>query len=241
MKEITLEVCIDSNEAVMAERIVNDLRLSGCVVKTANLTDCDYVVSDRCGIERKEVKDFAVSLMDGRLFEQAKRLFEGYEKPLLILQGDLSAISKFTRISPNSLWGALSSLALDFGIAVIPTPNAHSTAQLIHRLAYHEQAKENRPIQLRRKKRKVSLQEEQLYFLCGIPNIGRSLAEDLLNKFQTPLQVVQELVSAEIHVSKTGKTKRLLGNIGEVKRMGPSLVEKAKKVLSTSYEECNAT
>jgi ERCC4-type nuclease len=241
LKEVTLEVCVDSNEAAMAERIVNDLRLYGCLVRTANLPDCDYIVSDRCGIERKEIKDFAVSLMDGRLFEQAKRLTEGYEKPLLILQGELPNLSKFTKISPNSLWGALSSLALDFGIAVIPTPDARSTAQLIHRLAYHEQAKESRPIQVRRKKRKASLPEEQLYFLCGIPNIGRSLAEDLLNRFQTPLQVIEELMSTEVQVSESGKTKRLLGSIGEVKRVGPSIVEKAKKVLKTSYEECNAT
>jgi Fanconi anemia group M protein len=237
LKEVTLEICVDSNEAAMAERVVNDLRLSGCLVKTANLPDCDYIVSDRCGIERKEVKDFAISLMNGRLFEQAKRLAEGYEKPLLILQGELLTLSRFTRISPNSLWGALSSLALDFGIAVIPTPDTHSTAQLIHRLAYHEQAKEERPIQVRKKKRKASLSEEQLYFLCGIPNIGRSLAEGLLNQFQTPLQVVEELVNAEVRVSKSGKTKHLLGPIGEVKRVGPSLVEKAKKVLNTCYEE----
>lgn len=239
MREVTLEVCVDSNEAAAAARIVNDLRLSGCLVSTANLPDSDYVVSDRCGIERKDVKDFAVSLMDGRLFEQAKRLAEGYEKPLLILQGDLSTISRFTKISPNALWGALSSLALDFGIAVIPTPDAHSTAQLIQRLAYHEQAKESRPIQLRRKKRKASLAEEQLYFLCGIPNIGRSFAEGLLKRFQTPMQAVDALAAAEIHISNTGKTRRLLGPLSDVKRVGPSTVEKAKRLLNTPYEGCN--
>lgn len=238
MKEVTLEVRVDSNEAVAAGNIVNDLRFSGCIVKTANLPDCDYVVSDRCGIERKDVKDFAISLMDGRLFEQAKRLVENYEKPLLILQGNLSIVSKFTRISPSSLWGALSSLALDFGIVIIPTPDAHATAQLIQRLAYHEQAKESRPIQLRIKKRKASLQEEQLYFLCGIPNIGRSFAETLLNRFETPMQVIKELADSEIHVSKTGKTKRLLGPLSEVKGIGPTTAEKAKKILNTSYQEC---
>jgi len=241
LKEVTLEVCVDSNEAAAAGNIVNDLRFLGCMVKTTNLPDCDYVVSDRCGIERKEVKDFAVSLMDGRLFEQAKRLGENYEKPLLILQGLLPTLSRFTRISSNSLWGALSSLALDFGIAVIPTPDAQATAQLIYRLAYHEQAKEKRPIQLRRKKRKASLQEEQLYFLCGIPNIGRSFAENLLNQFQTPIQVIKELADSEIRISKTGKTKRLLGPLSEIKGIGPSTVEKAKKVLNTPHQEYEKT
>lgn len=239
MKEVTLEVCVDSNEAAIAGKVVNYLKLSGCSVRVANLLDCDYVVSDRCGIERKEVKDFAQSLMDGRLFEQAKRLKEVYEKPILILQGYLPIIFRFTRIRPQSLWGALSSLALDFGIAVVPTPNANSTAQLIHRLAYHEQAKEKRPIQLRRAKRKASLLEEQLYLLCGIPQIGRSLAEELLRHFQTPLRAIEELVDAEIHVSKSGKTRRLLGPLREVKGVGPSIVEKAKRVLNTPYEDSN--
>jgi len=239
LKEVNLEVCIDSNEAVMAGKIVNYLKLSGCIVRAINLPNCDYLVSDRCGIERKEVKDFAVSLKDGRLFEQAKRLSESYEKPLLILQGHLPTISKFTKISPNSLWGALSSLALDFGIAVIPTPDEHSTAQLINRLAHHEQAKENRPIQVRREKRKASLSEEQLYFICGIPNIGRSFAENLLNRFQTPMQVIKEIADAEIHISKTGKTRHLLGPLGEVRGIGPSIAEKAKRILNTPYEGCD--
>jgi len=82
LRKVNLEVCVDSNEAAMAGKIVNYLRLSGCSVKVVNLPDCDYLVSDRCGIERKEVKDFAQSLKDGRLFEQARRLSEGYERPL---------------------------------------------------------------------------------------------------------------------------------------------------------------
>lgn len=239
MRKVNLEVCVDSNEAAMAGKIVNYLRLSGCSVKVVNLPDCDYLVSDRCGIERKEVKDFAQSLKDGRLFEQARRLSEGYERPLLILQGYLPLISKFTRISANALWGALSSLALDFGIAVIPTPNADATARLIERLAYHEQAKEKRPIQVRRAKRKPTLLEEQLYLLCGLPNIGRSLAEELLRRFRTPLRVLEEFAEAEIHVSKTGKTRRLLGSLKEVRGVGPSIVEKAKRVLNTSYGEAD--
>lgn len=241
MKETILEVCVDSNEAVMAESILNSLRLFGCAVRVANLSDCDYVVSDRCGIERKDVRDFAASLMDGRLFDQAKKLSEGYEKPLMILQGSFSGISRHTRISPNSLWGAISSLVLDFRIPIVPTHDELSTAQLICRLAYHEQAREERPLQLRRDKKRASLEEEQLYILSGLPNIGRSLAEELLRHFETPIQVLDEFSQAEIHTSESGKTKRLIGPLKEVKGVGPVIAEKARSVLNSSCKQTKQT
>ena len=230
---------MDSNEAVMAESVLNSLRLFGCAVTVANLHDSDYVVSDRCGIERKGVRDFASSIMDGRLFEQARKLSEGYEKPLMILQGSFSGISRHTRISSNSLWGAISSLALDFGIPIVPTHDDLSTAQFICRAAYHEQAREERPLQLRRNKKAASLTDEQLYVLSGLPNIGRSLAEDLLEHFETPIQVLEQFSRAEIHTSMSGKTKRLQGPLKNVKGVGPIIAERARNVLNSSCKEQN--
>ena len=67
-----LHICIDSNEASGRRDIVNYLRLSGFEVDIRKLDVCDYVVSDRCGIERKDASDFLGSMKDGRLFKQAE-------------------------------------------------------------------------------------------------------------------------------------------------------------------------
>src|SRR3989337_4157601 len=84
-----LKVCVDSNEASARPDIVNNLRMAGCEVEVRKLPICDYVVSDRCGIERKNARDFISSMKDLRLFNQAREISACYEKPILALEGHL--------------------------------------------------------------------------------------------------------------------------------------------------------
>ncbi|MEM2892711.1 MAG: ERCC4 domain-containing protein [Candidatus Bathyarchaeia archaeon] len=231
-----IRVVVDSLEASAHDEVVSYLRLAGCEVEVRRLPVCDFVVSDRCGVERKDVDDFLGSLKDGRLFTQAKEMASTYERPILVLEGHLPRALKHTRVRSSSVYGALASLALDFGFSIIPTDNLDSTSMLIHRLAYREQVREKRPIQLREIKRRVPLQEQQIFLLSGIPKIGRTLAEELLNHFGTPLRVFEEFGRAEVETSKSGKTKRIIGPIGDVRGIGPSIVEGAKRLLTTPYD-----
>ena len=230
-----LHICIDSNEASNRRDIVNYLRLSGFTVDIQKLDVCDFVVSDRVGIERKDTSDFLGSMKDGRLFKQAQSMSEVYEKPILILEGQMSRALKRSRMKPASIYGALSSLALDYGLSIIPTENPDTTAILLHRLAYREQVKEERPVQLRSVNRNMPPHQQQLFLLSGLPQIGTSLAEELLHNFDTPYEVIREFVEAEIKTSKTGKTKKLLGPLTEVKGVGPTIVEHAQYLLKGSY------
>lgn len=201
------------------------------------LTVCDYVVSDRVGVERKDVNDFLGSVKDGRLFSQAKAMAEAYERPVLILEGQVSKALRRSAMKPASVYGALSSVALDYGITIIPTEDTDSTALLLQRLAYREQTTDNRVIQLRSVDRSLPLNKQQLFLLSGFPQIGVASAEDLLEKFDTPLRVIEELASAEVHVSSSGKTKKLTGVLTEVKGIGPTIVEYAQTLLRSSYRE----
>ena len=230
-----LHICIDSNEASNRRDIVNYLRLSGFTVDIQKLDICDFVVSDRVGIERKDTSDFLGSMKDGRLFKQAQSMSEVYEKPILILEGQMSRALKRSRMKPASIYGALSSLALDYGLSIIPTENPDTTAILLHRLAYRDQVKEERPVQLRSVNRNMPPHQQQLFLLSGLPQIGTSLAEELLHNFDTPYEVIREFVEAEIKTSKTGKTKKLLGPLTEVKGVGPTIVEHAQYLLKGSY------
>jgi ERCC4-type nuclease len=192
---------------------------------------CDYVVSDRVGVERKDVSDFLGSMKDGRLFSQAKAMVEAYERPVLILEGQVSRALKRSAMKPAAVYGALSSLALDYGIFVLPTEDTDSTAVLLQRLAYREQAKENRAIQLR------TLQEPALnkQRFSSSPASADRHHPDLLEKFDTPLRVIEELASAEIRASASGKTKKLMGPLSEVGGIGPTIVEYAQVLLKSSY------
>jgi ERCC4-type nuclease len=230
-----LHICIDSNEASGRRDIVNYLRLSGFEVDIRKLDVCDYVVSDRCGIERKDASDFLGSMKDGRLFKQAEGMVAAYEKPIIILEGEMSKALRRSKMKPSSIYGALSSLALDYGLSVIPTQNPKTTGILLHRLAFREQAKEERTIQLRSVNRNMPPHQQQVFLLSGLPQIGTSLAEELLKVFDTPYQIMSELAEAEVKVSKSGKTKRLAGPLKDVKGVGPKIVENAQRLLKGSY------
>ncbi|MBN2334262.1 hypothetical protein JXL21_01800 [Candidatus Bathyarchaeota archaeon] len=230
-----LHICIDSNEASSRRDIVNYMMWNGVEVDVRRLDVCDYVVSDRVGVERKDVSDFLGSMKDGRLFNQARDMSEIYERPVVILEGQLSRAFKRSAMKPASVYGALSSLALDYGVNIIPTDSPESTAVLLHRLAYREQAKEDRTIQLRSVNRSLPLHEQQVFLLSGLPQIGTTLAQELLNAYDSPIRVIEEFANAEVRVSKSGKTKKLLGPLAEVKGVGPVIVEKAQRLLRESY------
>ena len=55
----------------------------------------DFILSDDCVVERKTISDFLSSLVDGRLFSQAKNLKDHFDKVLYILEGDISEIYYF--------------------------------------------------------------------------------------------------------------------------------------------------
>jgi len=230
-----LHICVDSNEASSRRDIVTYLKFNGFDVDIRRLDVCDYVVSDRVGVERKDVSDFLGSMKDGRLFSQAKDMASVYERPILILEGQMSRALKRSAMKPSSVYGALSSVALDYGLTVIPTETPEHTGILLHRLAYREQAKEDRVIQLRSVDRSMPLHQQQLYLLAGLPQIGTTLAQDLLSHFETPLRVLEEFAQAEVKVSSSGKTRRLMGPLTEVKGIGPVIVEGAQRLLKESY------
>lgn len=232
-----IKVCVDSNEASAGRTIVNQLKLAGCDIEVRNLPICDYVVSDRCGIERKSARDFFSSIKDGRLFTQAKEIANTYERPILVLEGDIHQEFQRSLMNINSIYGAMASISLDHGFSIIPTEDRNSTAILIHRLAYREQTQENRPLQIRSVRRDMSPHEQQMFLLSGLPNIGPILAEELLRHLDTPYSVFEEIAKAEIAKSKSGKTKRLNTPLREVKGVGPIIVENAQQLLTSSFKE----
>jgi len=230
-----LHIFIDSKEASKQRMIISYLKLSGLQVEVKNLDVCDYVVSDRVGVERKEASDFLSSLKDGRLFNQARDMAHLYEKPILIIEGEMKRALKRSYMRPSSIYGAMASIALDYGVTIMPTDDPESTAILLHRLCYREQVKQERTIQLRSIKRSLPLHQQQIYLLSGLPQIGTALAEELLNKFQTPYEVLVKFAEAEIRISPSGKTKRLLGPLADIKGVGPTIVENIQQLLHQEY------
>jgi len=183
--EIKPMIYADSREG--NSKVLRELDNLGAVFEVKSLPVADYHVSDEVGIERKTTKDFIVSIMDKRLYKQAKELVENFMKPIIILEGeDLYS----SLIHPNAVRGALASLAVDFSIPIIPTRSEEDTAAMIMRIAIREQIHERHEIQVRTEKKPLTLYERQLYIVESLPNIGPVTAKKLIEEFGSVKEVI---------------------------------------------------
>ena len=116
------------------KEIINHLKALGAAVNELSLEVADYICSDKICIERKTHDDFVNSIIDGRLFEQAKNLAENFEKPILVVEGYSNR-----SINENALKGAVASLISDFNMTLLNTRNQYDTAKTIYWIAKKEQ------------------------------------------------------------------------------------------------------
>lgn len=200
-------VYADSREG--NSKVIRHLSQMEIDVQVRSMAVGDYQVSDDVVIERKTAKDFVDSIIDKRLFKQARELSEEFKRPLLILEGDDIYNGM---IHPNAVRGTIAAIAIDFGISIIPTRNSQDTAAMIKRIAVREQNGEKVNIQIRTDKKPTSLWEQQLFIIESLPNIGPVNAKNLLKHFGTVEKVINasedELQEVEGIGKKTAKNIR---------------------------------
>lgn len=207
-------VYADSREG--NSKVIRHLTEMEIDVKVHSMAVADYQVSDEVAIERKTAKDFVDSLIDKRLFKQAKELSEEFKHPIMILEGDDLYNGM---VNPNAIRGSMASIAIDFGISIIPTRNAQDTAAMIKRIAVREQNGERTPIQIRTDKKPVSLLEQQLFIVESLPNIGPVNAKNLLQHFGSVANVLNASES----------------DLQEVDGIGKKTAENIRKVIDSKY------
>ncbi len=185
--------------------LIQKLKNRNVEVREKQLKVGDYIISDRVGIERKTVKDFLQSMIDGRLFRQMSELSESFERPVLIIEGD----DLYTKrnIHPNAIRGALTSITIDFRIPILWTKNVEETATMLTALARREQLDEKREIQIRCAKRPKKLSEMQEYIIAGFPNVNSKLSRRILKEFKTIKNFVNAGETELQKIEKLGKEK----------------------------------
>jgi len=213
-------IIVDSREANSAPKIVKGLIEKGVKIKTETLEKGDYVISDECAVERKTVNDFVYTLTRRYLFEQIFRLKESYPKSLLLLEGYMPMIYKFSKIQPVAVWGAMFNLAKN-GVAMVNTTSQKETIDFLYVAARQEQVVEKRSPTVHAFKNYDTVSEAQLYFISSLPNVGREKATALLQSYQTPQ-------NALINVDDWSKT---------VNGLGPVIANKVKEILKTPYKD----
>ncbi|MGQ0377096.1 MAG: ERCC4 domain-containing protein [Nitrososphaerota archaeon] len=194
MKLDQLRIIVDEREKKSG--IPDLLKAVGVNIEIKTLPVGDYIVAPEIVVERKSIRDLISSIFDGRLFDQCNRLREHFQHPVILMEGNVDEIEEFTE-NPLVFYGAISSIAIDFKIPVLPTPNAAHTAKLLVSMSSRKEAQKG-PF-LKKIKKSSDLQRQQLSVLCSLPGVGEKLAARMLEKFGTPLRV---LSASSVELSK---------------------------------------
>ena len=174
----------------------------------------DYVVAPETIVERKSIRDLMSSVFDGRLFDQCSRLKEHFQHPVILMEGNMDEIEEIVE-NPLIFYGAISTVAIDFKIPIIPTPNATHTAKLLVSMCSRKDSPKG-PY-LKKIKRSNDLEKQQLSSLCSLPGVGEKFAMRLLEKFGTPLRVFTATTS----------------ELAKVDGLGEARAKKIKKILES--------
>jgi len=197
-----LRIIVDERERKSG--IPDLLRSVGINIEMKTLKIGDYIVAPETVIERKSTHDLVSSIFDGRLFDQCNRLKEHFQFPIILVEGNLDEIDKITE-NPLIFYGALSTIALDFKIPVIPTPNAAHTAKLLVCMCSRKESPKG-PF-LKKIKKSNNIQSQQLATLSSLPGVGEKLATRMLEKFGTPLRVFNATISELAKIEGLGNIR----------------------------------
>ena len=184
MKLNKLRIIVDERERKSG--IPELLRAVGINIEMKTLPIGDYIVAPETIVERKSIHDLISSIFDGRLFDQCNRLKEHFKFPIILIEGNLDEINDITE-NPLIFYGAISGIALDFKIPVLPTPNADHTAKLLVSLCSRKESSTG-PF-LKKIRKSNDMQRQQLTVLSSLPGVGEKLALRMLEKFGSPFRV----------------------------------------------------
>ncbi|TFG10810.1 DEAD/DEAH box helicase [Candidatus Heimdallarchaeota archaeon] len=177
-EEGKIKIICDSRER--NSQVIKELMNKGAELGFERLDLGDYICSDQIIVERKTEDDFVKSVIDKRLFTQAKALVESCTKPVILIEGDLNLFS--SSLHPHAIAGAITSLATDFRLPIIYTRNQKETAEILFSLARREQEERKRRISIgKRKGLGLKIQMEET--IASLPHVDHKISNRLLKHF----------------------------------------------------------
>lgn len=182
----------------------------------------DYQINRRVMVERKTLKDFAISIVDGRLFRQMIRQANSTSQGVLILEGT-AADTADLKIARASMQGALITVSLILGIPVLRSKNPSETARLMVYIGRQLESITRGGMQ-RHGYRPQGNRKRQLFILQGLPGIGPEKAGRLLDHFGS----VEAAISAGSDELQT------------VDGIGKSIADRIRWVVSEEIKPCIA-
>lgn len=180
------EVIVDHRER--GSGVPERLRELGVDVRFEYLDVGDYLVDREKCIERKTANDLVNSIIDKRLFEQARYMARSFSKPIIVIEGSIDDVIRYRKIGISHLYGAIAAL-MDMGLYTMFTADKSGTAHFIYIMARRSERERRRylpPSKIRVVRSSRSIPVIQLNIVSSIPGISVELAHRILEYFKTP-------------------------------------------------------
>ena len=175
-----IHIIADDRECKSAV-IASLAQIEGVNLSIRRLAIGDYQIDHRLIVERKTLKDFAISIIDGRLFKQMIRLVNSNSKAVLIMEGTASDTAELG-MTREAIQGALITVSLVLGVPVLRSKDPSETAKLMVYIARQIESMAGGGVQ-RHGYRPKNIRKRQLYILQGLPGVGPERAQRLLARF----------------------------------------------------------
>ena len=216
LKEKKIKIFADYREK--GSGVIKEIADMEIDLKLESLSNADYLLSSRVGVEFKTVQDFVDSLIDGRLLEQIKNLKNNFERPLVVVEG-IEDIYSVRNVHPNAIRGMLATIAVSYGIPILFTKNFKETASLLQLIAKREQ-EETGSFNIHGSKKPMSIKELQEYIISSLPGVGIMLARPLLKEFKT----IKNVVNAEQK------------DLEKIEKIGPKKAKQINEIVNREYQ-----
>lgn len=179
-----MDIIIDHREPPQFRELFSDYGR----VRVETLPVGDFRVNDQWIFERKTISDLCISIVDGRLFTQAKALLKTEGHPVVIFEGHSRARSD-QGVSREAVQGAIITLSVFFGLPVLRALNPEETVRLVKYTVNQGAYLPGEGI-FRGGYRPKGLKARRLYALQGLPGVGKKRAKILLDHFGSIEQVI---------------------------------------------------
>jgi Fanconi anemia group M protein len=209
-----LKITVDYREK--SSGLIDLLKSQDVEIKTKKLSYGDYVINDSITIERKTARDFLISIIDGRLFNQLSNLKRYCINPILLIEGN--PLKTDINMDDMAIRGALISAQAIWYIPVIFSRTKEETKDIMVMIGKQEEACMD-VVPLRGGYRPKRLKSKQLFILQGLPKVGPTMAKKLLKHFKSVSNVINATVEDLMKIEGVGKVS----------------AEKIREVLDTEH------
>ena len=209
-----MEIRVDYREKESG--LIDLLKKESVFIEVKKVPYGDYIINESITIERKTSRDFLISIIDGRLFNQLSNLKKYCANPILLIEGN--PYKTDLNFDPMAIKGTLISAEAIWYIPIIFSRSKEDTKDIFMMIGRQDESYID-VIPLRGGYRPKRLKSKQLYLLQGLPQVGPMLAKRLMEHFRA----VSRIMNASIE------------QLTEVEGVGRVSAKKIREVLDSEY------